>query len=214
MKTMIKNIPLSVDFSQYRHIWCVGCSFTKYETDTWADILAQSYPVTNLGRSGAGNQYIFQTLWELEISNLIAADDLIMVQWSSFFRESRRYRGKWLTGGNLWTQGTYSKDFIKNFCDPDEFFHRDMALIRATQTGLLDRYSHHEFSMCPLTQINQYHNRQLRCDTNYGEILDRILPSFYEVLWNNDIQSRGDNHHPTPEEHRSYLKKIFGFVDC
>ena len=209
---MTKKIPIAVDFTKYRHIWCIGCSFTDYATDTWADILAKYYPVTNLGRSGAGNQYIFQTLWELEISGRILPDDLVMVQWSSVFRESRRYKGEWITSGNMWTQETYPNDFIKNFCDPNEFFHRDMSLIRATQKGLLNRYSHHEFSMCPLTQINQYHNRQLNCDTDYAEIVDRILPSFYEVLWNNDIQSRGVNRHPTPEEHLSYLKQVFGFV--
>jgi len=208
---MTKKIPVKVDFGKYNHIWCVGCSFTRYEDDTWADILSKHYPVSNIGLTGAGNQYIFQTLWELEISGRISPDDLIMVQWSSVFRESRRYKGKWLVGGNLWTQTVIPKDFIKEFCDPNEFYHRDMALIRATQKGLLDRYHHYEFSMCPLTQINQYHNRQLNIDTDYTEIQDRILPSFYEVLWGNDIQSRGSNHHPTPEEHLIYLKRVFGF---
>jgi len=115
-------------------------------------------------------------------------------------------------GGNLWTQLVYPNDFIKKFCDPDEFYHRDMALIRATQKGLLERYNHHEFSMCPLTQINQYHNRQFNIDTDYSKIHDRILPSFYEMLWDNDIQSRGVNHHPTLEEHLTYLERVFGFV--
>jgi hypothetical protein len=209
---MTKKIPVSVDFAKYRHIWCIGCSFTQYKTNTWADILAKYYPVTNLGRSGAGNQYIFQTLWELEISGTISSNDLIMVQWSSVFRESRRYKGDWLTGGNLWTQETYPNDFIKNFCDPNEFFHRDMSLIRATQKGLLDRYSHYEFSMAPLTLINQYHNKQFNMDTDYSKIHDRLLPSFYEVLWNNDIRSRGQFYHPTPEEHLVYLQKVFGFI--
>ena len=209
---MTKKIPVSVDFTKYRHIWCIGCSFTQYQTNTWADILAKYYPVTNLGRSGAGNQYIFQTLWELEISGTISSNDLIMVQWSSVFRESRRYKGKWLTGGNMWTQETYPKDFIKNFCDPAEFFHRDMALIRATQLGLLDRYNHYEFSMAPLTLINQYHNKQFNMNTDYSKIHDRLLPSFYEVLWNNDIRSSGQSHHPTPEQHSVYLQKVFGFV--
>lgn len=208
---MIKKLPVSIDFEKYNHIWCIGCSFTAYSTDTWADILAKYYKVTNLGKPGAGNQYIFQTLWELELSGRISPDDLIMVQWSSVFRDSRRYRGKWLTGGNLWTQKVYPNEYIREFCDPDEFFHRDMSLIRATQKGLLDRYSHHEFSMCPLTQVNQYHNRQLGHVSKHNEILDRILPSFYEVLWNNDIQRRGLAHHPTPEEHLSYLEQVFGF---
>jgi hypothetical protein len=209
---MTKKIPVAVDFTKYRHIWCIGCSFTQYVTDTWADILAKSYPVTNLGRAGAGNQYIFQTLWELEISGRISPDDLIMVQWSSVFRESRRHRGKWITGGNLWTQMVYPKDFIAKFCDPKEFYHRDMALIRSTQLGLLDRYNHHEFSMCPLTQIDQYDNRQFNMDTDYSKIHDRILPSFYEVLWHDDIKSRGKLHHPTPEEHLVYLQRVFGFI--
>jgi len=206
---MTKKIPNPVDFKKYNHIWCIGCSFTRYDTDTWADLLAQHYPATNLGKTGAGNQYIFQTLWELDSTNQIGPDDLIMVQWSSVFRESRRYKGKWLLGGNLWTQEILPNEFIREFCDPDEFYHRDMALIRATQRGLLDRHHHYEFSMCPLTQINQYHNRQFSIQTDYTVVQNRILPSFYEVLWNNDIQSKGDNHHPTPHEHLIYLKRVF-----
>jgi hypothetical protein len=89
-----------------------------------------------------------------------------------------------------------------------------MALIRATQMGLLDRHSHHEFSMVPLTQINQYENSQFNIATDYSQIHDRLLPSFYEVLWNNDIKSRGQSHHPTPEEHLVYLQRVFGFANC
>jgi len=211
---MFKKIPVSVDFKKYRHIWCIGCSLTENgpQTTTWADHLAQHYPTTNLGKCGAGNQYIFQTLWELEIQKKFSPNDLIMVQWTTIFRESRRIRGKWVGGGNLWTQNEYPIEFIKTYCDPNEFYYRDMALIKATQLGLLDRYNHYEFSASPLTQINQYHNRQLPSKEKYETIQNRLLPSFYEILWNNDIQSRKNNHHPLSEEHLLYLKKVFNWV--
>jgi len=135
-----------------------------------------------------------------------------MVQWTTIFRESRRIRGKWVGNGNLWTQNEYPIEFIKTYCDPDEFYYRDMALIRATQLGLLDRYNHHEFSLSPLTQINQYHNRQLPSKEKYEIIQNRLLPSFYEILWNNDIQSKKNNHHPSSEEHLLYLKNVFNWT--
>jgi len=206
---MTAQIPRPVDFSQHRHIWCVGCSFTHYTTDTWADHLAQQYPVTNLGQEGAGNQYIFQTLWELEHSGQLQDDDLLMVQWSSVFRESRRYRGKWKLGGNLWGQVEYPREFVRDYCDPREFYLRDMSLIRATQVGLLDRYAHHEFSMCPMEQVNQYHDRQMTMPGDHSRVLDRLLPSFYDVLWDGSIQSHEGDGHPTPEEHLLYLERVF-----
>lgn len=208
--TMTASIPRPVDFSQYRHIWCVGCSFTSWTHATWADQLARHHPVTNMGKSGAGNQYMFQTLWEMDHAGRIHQDDLIMVQWSSVFRDSRRYRGQWLTGGNLWTQEIYPNDYIRRFCDPEEFYSRDMALIRATQKGLLDRYAHHEISMCPLTQVNQFSTRQFSIDTDYSAITDRILPSFYEVLWDNDIaNATSEDLHPTEQEHALYMERVF-----
>lgn len=208
---MIPSLPLPVDFHSYAHIWCVGCSFTSYTTDTWADLLAREHPVTNLGQSGAGNQYIFQTLWELHSAGRISANDLVLVQWTSVFRDSRRYRGEWITPGNLWTQDKYPRDYISKFCDPEEFYHRDIALIGACQSAVLDRYAHHELSMCPLTQLDQYRNRQLEIDVDHSAVTGRILPSFYEVLYDNDVSKLPGDHHPTPEQHAVYLEKIFNW---
>ena len=53
----------NIDIKKYKRFFAFGCSFTRYEWITWADIIAyhikESY---NYGRSGGGNSYIFYSL--------------------------------------------------------------------------------------------------------------------------------------------------------
>ena len=71
-----------------------GCSLTQYFYPTWADILIHHYKQEgatvgeNWGRSGAGNQYISTRLWEAHTEHKFNKDDIILLQWSSFFREA------------------------------------------------------------------------------------------------------------------------------
>lgn len=210
------NIPRIVDFQKYRHIWCFGCSFTHYKWPTWADHLAKKYPATNLGRSGAGNQYIFHQLIRKKREGKILPQDLVMICWTSFFRESRQLGESWLNPGNLWTQQTYGKEFLLKFCDPKALFLRDLDLIEATQKVISDHCDLIEFSMAPVGLLNQKDNKKLSENLYQKQITQNWLPSFYEVLWGGDItsitKSRKDPH-PTTEEHKIYLKKVFD-LDC
>jgi hypothetical protein len=208
---MTTNIPHLIDFQKYRHIWCFGCSFTKWSWPTWADLLANKYPATNLGQSGAGNQYIFHQLIRKKRDKEILPQDLVMICWTSFFRESRQVGDAWTNPGNLWTQQVYGKEFLR-FCDPRAMFLRDLDLIEATQKTLLGHCDFVEFSMAPAGLLNQYHNKKLPENNHQKQITGNWLPSFYEVLWGGDItsitKSRQDPH-PTTEEHKIYLKKVF-----
>ena len=88
-------------------IFAFGCSLTQYFYPTWADILIhqyrnKGYEGSNWAKSGAGNMYINMRLWEANTIHKFKKDDVILLQWSSMYREDRYHMGRgWWTPGNL-----------------------------------------------------------------------------------------------------------------
>ena len=88
-------------------IFAFGCSLTQYFYPTWADILLyqyknKGYETSNWAKSGAGNMYINMRLWEANSIHKFNKDDIILLQWSSMFREDRYHMGHgWWTPGNF-----------------------------------------------------------------------------------------------------------------
>jgi len=199
-----------------RHVWTFGCSFTKYHWKTWADHLSDIYgKVTNCGLAGAGNYYIFQRiLQEYSLGN-IDRNDLIMICWTGHFRKDNKFKGHWHCYGNLAGEGPsqdyWTKDFVTNYCDPDFFLERDLYFALAINEIFPNVIN---FSMGDIGLINQYENNRATSDPyrkKVTRLLRRFYPSFYEVLWNNDITSISNRRdkHPTEDEHKIYLQKVF-----
>jgi hypothetical protein len=203
---------LSDTIARHRHVWCFGCSFTSWQWPTWADLLQKKYGnVTNLGKSGAGNVYIFTKIMEKYTQGHITEDDLVMVCWSGHYRLDMKFKGQWITKGNLLTQDVYSMDFVKKYCDPQYFLERDLYLVHAVNEIFKGRIIN--FSMADIDQLDQYNNIHVRLDKqdHVQKTLDTFFPSFYKVLWNNDFETirDRDDRHPTETEHATYLEKVF-----
>ena len=80
-------------------LFTYGCSFTKFEWSTWADIVGSTFPEhINYGRTGAGNQYIFNHVMQSIAKKEITKNDTVIVCWSGIDREDRFYKSKWLIG--------------------------------------------------------------------------------------------------------------------
>lgn len=132
-------------------IFAFGCSLTQYFYPTWADILIhqyrnKGYEGSNWAKSGAGNMYINMRLWEANTIYKFNKDDIILLQWSSMFREDRYHMGKgWWTPGNFsnLTQGGHAF-MLNNYYYEDpwvwaDMMHcvmRDCAMISATHKAL------------------------------------------------------------------------------
>jgi len=133
-------------------IFAFGCSLTQYFYPTWADILIQQYKSkgyqgSNWAKSGAGNMYINMRLWEANTIHKFTKDDIILLQWSSMFREDRYHMGQgWWTPGNFGRM-TVTDDhaFVLNnfryesawiWADIMHCTMRDCALISATHKAL------------------------------------------------------------------------------
>ena len=71
-------------------MFVIGCSFTHWLWPTWADIISKEYHIElhNYGAPGHGNQYIMLVLDQLTRKHNIGKNDLVMIMWSSFHRNS------------------------------------------------------------------------------------------------------------------------------
>ena len=196
-----------------RHVWAFGCSFTRYFWKTWADIIKDKYEkVSNCGQSGAGNQFIFHKIMDTYTRGQLHADDLIMICWSGHYRKDNKFKNKWYTPGNILNQDYWSKDFVENYCDPEFFLERDLYYALVINEIFGDRVIN--FSMGDIQLVDQYSDHRLQTHFERKKIsnmLNKFYPSFYKVLWNNKIDHIRDRKdpHPTVDEHRLYLKKVF-----
>jgi hypothetical protein len=218
-------------------LFTFGCSFTKWAWCTWSDILARdlNVPYYNFGKWGAGNQYIFNVLMQCINNANINSDDLVIICWTTPCREDRRLREGWITPGNIFTnlENFYSKDYIKKYVDfPIGFSIRDFAVMDAARR-ILDSIGcqYHMMSMADFNLYDQW-GRTFSDDSElqllskliqtYDILNKEMLPSFYKVLWNNDISVKFNidkekihtefiDGHPSPQEHLDYLKTVFPY---
>lgn len=213
-------------------IWTFGCSFTEYCWPTWADIIihhgesigAQGY---NLGRCGAGNQYIASRIWECNARYKFTTDDWCFICWTGFNREDRftTHHG-WTTPGNIGTQDTYNEEFVRSWADERHYAMRDCMLITSTLNGLqnlgvnvvtwtmnsykqfMDAYSFHTAEQ--ITDIVDTYNLTFN-RPSMMEFLGTVNQDHanhstrLSVTWNGkDVMPE---FHPTPIEHMQYLQR-------
>lgn len=218
-----------------KRLFSFGCSFTKFFWSTWPEIIAYDLdiPLYNYGQSGAGNQYIANMVCQADNLYNFTEDDLIIVSWTNVAREDRWVDSQWITPGNIYSQGIYDQSFVEKWADPLGYLIRDLASIKLVK-NFLDhkKCQFHFFSMCDIAyQFNQNSTIDIVPDhlkykyseilSQYENIINFILPSFFRILWNNDLvknkfdieESQGyilfKDGHPYPEEHFKFLKIVF-----
>tara|TARA_E500000178_G_scaffold335811_1_gene373133 strand:- start:3156 stop:3797 length:642 start_codon:yes stop_codon:yes gene_type:complete len=194
-------------------LFTIGCSFTKYNWDTWADYVGPFYKEhINLGVNGAGNQFIATELTEAILDYDITPKDRIVIQWSSCEREDR-YLSKvdfnlfkyhyWQLPGAINNQEFYSKEWIEKYTTKEHFVKRDFMLIHNVSNTL--KYLKIPFVMTSMIDLfPPFHDKDiLKLSFKYGETLDEIKPSMKKIIFNNTWPKRKDKH-PTTEEHIMY----------
>lgn len=211
-----------VDLSKFTRLITFGCSFTDYRYPTWADIMARAMPQAefiNLGKGGAGNLYISNRVAKANRELTFTETDLIMIMWSTHCREDRFVNKRWLSPGNIYTQGEYPESFVKQFCDPLGYLIRDLSLIDLTNVYL---------DNLPCTHIGMLsvpfeYQQDLKNETTtevletYKEVIDYFPPSMFESEMNynwttNVVYEFNDkpmpDYHPTPLNYYNYLKSL------
>jgi hypothetical protein len=81
---------------QKGRLFTFGCSMTRYQYPTWADILGKEWEYyENWGKGGAGNLYILNSLIECLHRNHLTKDDCVMMMWTGITRTDYYHSGTW-----------------------------------------------------------------------------------------------------------------------
>ena len=225
-KQLIHNKP--------KRIFTFGCSFTSYIWGTWANVIGAEFPEAefrNFGRSGAGNHYIFNSIMQADAVYNFTHEDLVIVQWTNVCREDRYLpqRDGWLLPGNIYTQGEYDEKWVQKWFSEYGAYVRDFAFIYAANEHLKHKTQFHFLQMMKivdytdqwdLNRRTEHHDKIKKLADVYRPVLESIQPSFYEILWNNDIQKKFkqdrkivnkdfQDGHPHIVEYYNYLKAVF-----
>ena len=182
-----------------RRLFTFGCSFTNYRWSTWADCLAPEFDYfENWAQSGAGNEFIFNSVMEADQRNKFGSDDTVIVCWTTATREDRYVDGRWHTLGNMFTCPIYNKDYLETHIDERGLLIKTLGYIKAVKTLLENRKTHWKFlSMDTIDSLNIYQ-----------DVVDSILPSYKAVLFSKGWPNRNGDPHPSPEEHLAYLDAV------
>lgn len=103
---------------EYNRLFAVGCSYTQYAFPTYADILGLNFhKYVNLGKSGGGNKYIFNTLCYVFNELQPKEGDVVIAQWSGIARYDTIFNDQvyWETPGNLNWQQVYPYKWVDDF---------------------------------------------------------------------------------------------------
>lgn len=182
-----------------KRLFAFGCSFTNYRWSTWADCLAPEFDYfENWGQSGAGNEFVFNSIMECDQRNKFTADDTVIVCWTTVTREDRYVQGRWHTLGNMFTCPIYNKDYLSTHIDEHGLLIKTLAYIKAVKTLLESRNTQWRFlAMDNIDSLNIY-----------KDVVDSILPSYRTVLFPDSWPNRNNDPHPSPEEHLAYLDAV------
>lgn len=180
-------------------LFTFGCSFTNYRWSTWADCLAPEFDYfENWGQSGAGNEFVFNSVMECDQRNKFTASDTVIVCWTTSTREDRYVQGRWHTLGNMFTCPIYNRDYLSTHVDEHGLLIKTLAYIKAVKTLLEVRAAQWKFlSMDNIDSLNIYQ-----------DVVDSILPSYRTVLFPDHWPDRNGDPHPSPQEHLAYLDAV------
>ena len=182
-----------------RRLFAFGCSFTNYRWSTWADCLAPEFDsFENWAQSGAGNEFIFNSVMEADQRQLFGPNDTVVVCWTTPTREDRYVQGRWHTLGNMFSCPIYNKEYLENHIDERGLLIKTLTYIKAVKTLLESRKTHWQF-----LSIDEFDSLNI-----YQDVVDSILPSYKAVLFPNGWPNRDSDPHPSPEEHLAYLDAV------
>jgi|TARA_B110000858_G_scaffold196208_1_gene254420 hypothetical protein len=122
---------LGLKVKQYKRVITFGCSWTKYFWPTWANVISDilEVPLVNQGTAGIGNVAILHKMLAWDLQHGFSDTDLVLVNWSTFFREDRIKNGHWRTGGSVFNSRFYNDKFVRNYWDGENDFVRNAGAI-------------------------------------------------------------------------------------
>ncbi len=225
-----------IDYSKYKRVFMFGCSFTKYEWPSWANIIGFEMPEAekyNFGQSGGGNLFISERVIAANQQYEFNENDLILVMWSTHCREDRYIENGWKTPGNIFSQDFYPQDFVKKYGCVRGWMVRDLALMTMIRHTLRALPCH---SVVLKSVQPDYDRHWYLGDEDLNQVIELYKDTIYDMpmalhqhqkvqgggwkmgtyyYWPkaqgpNPKEKWGD-YHPNPDHYYEYLTKSLGF---
>jgi len=189
-----------------------GCSFTKYNWPTYADILGEEAVVKNQGNSGSGNEQIFYHLLSDLRDGRITEDSTVICQWSGSNRfQYLTKNNTWIGDGNIFlpqNKKIYKK--IKSFYNPQYELEKSRNLILATKNILQNYVKKYLFLSMPKLIEHTYHS------TEFDNLKQKYV-GYYTFTKNCDWYYYPnyvyEDTHPTVLQHLNIAKKICRYLN-
>ena len=185
-----------------KRLFTFGCSFTHYIWPTWANILSLEFDqFENWGMAGGGNHLILYSLIEAIQRQNIGPSDTVAIMFTSVGREDRWLKRKWHCPGSVYNSDLDEK-YIQQFTDPTGFYLTNVTVIDSIVKILQNIGCHYYLmSTVPFGVVDDSWLRRtfkLKKDVTeqvnnlYQSSLQQIKPSVFELIFNNDWDSRSN----------------------
>lgn len=223
--------------SNRNRLFLVGCSFTKYVSPTYGDYLGADFKQTyNCAKSGAGNEYIFQTAAHIFDKFKPTKDDLVIIQWSGLGRWDHIFYPdmSYTTPGSLDWQEHYSPEIVDKYFNIVNQAFKLINYATAIKSvsknyeskfatfNMLDPWIDTFFGEPYQTHIFNKHFEYIKewyPRTKLEETFKKIkaLQSIEEFTWSYPLErplyywdpdGRQDETHPSPTQHLKYAKYV------
>ena len=190
-----------------------GCSFTSFRYPTWPWFLADAYDETYIyGQTGAGNEYIFNSVVAADTDLHFREDDTIVVAWSGVhrydkFKEPHPGVLNWDTNGD-WVWDPNFRE-IEPFVNDLGWEHKSLNYMLATARYLKARNIKYLFtSLFDLRLASELHQDSVRGLHSQNFIfpmgLDQVTKNYRKIT-----KVTGDGH-PNLMEHQKHALDMAG----
>jgi len=216
---------------KYDHLFAFGCSFTEYNWVMWPELLQYEFKCSlhNFGKSGASNFYIAHKVLEVCRTYNVNEHDLILICWTSIYRQEKYQYPKWILTGGLDANPVFDKDSLVYKHDKEFYQMNNYAVIKSINDFLTySRLNYNMFSIQDITKYYSFLNTAILSSelSNhlvdlYQPVLDNILPDYHAVLNDNNLVNKDRynikqhkslrDYHPLPLEHITYFEKVFDY---
>jgi hypothetical protein len=201
-------------------LFTFGCSFTKYNWPTWADIIGSNYKTHhNLGNAGAGNYYISLKLYESHLKYNITKDDDVIIMLSSANRLDiyDEHINDFNLSGNIYnSEDFFGEKFVREVWNDTHSIYNTWFSVK-TIKSILDRIGCMYKIVEAFGLLTTDEAKTLNTNKSIQHILDDYMKSVYTTQsLNNFSKSYNPNTyklsngnldgHPTIKCHYDFVK--------
>ena len=180
-------------------LFCFGCSYTRHNMPTWADIVCANSiangthnSVYNFGRPGLGNMGILHHLCAVDAEYEFNSYDTVLIMWSSWNRVdhyvnrtiSGEFRGDFAMGGNYANSEYVDKQYLKRYTNAESDILNSITPIWVANKAFnINKNMYlgiNDYNKIPKTEVQQrvyneiVDSKKMFCQQDIQSLLDQL----------------------------------------